>query len=153
MEKDWYEVLGVPRHAEAAEIKAAYRALVLRAHPDLNAGDPRAGALFMNIHAAYEVLGNPYRRALYDRARASPGPGAGPPAKTAAARGRGARLPMLFGALLALYGFAGVFLAPRDGLPASWLLPGIGREESFRLCLAGTAMVFFAAGLRRLRRD
>lgn len=151
MDNDWYEILGVPRHAEADEIKAAYRALALQRHPDLNAGDPGAGALFMRIQAAYEVLGNPRRRAHYDRARASPARDAGPPGKTAPRRGRGTSLLMIFGAFLALNGFAGVFLVPADGLLPPWPFPAIGREESFRLYLVGTAVVFFAFGLRRLR--
>jgi hypothetical protein len=54
---------------------------------------------------------------------------------------------MIFGAFLALNGFAGVFFAPR------WPLPDIGREQSLRLYLVGTAVVFFAFGFRRLRRD
>ena len=147
MDNDWYEILGVPRHAEADEIKAAYRALALQRHPDLNAGDPGAGALFMRIQAAYEVLSNPHRRALYDRAQASPVRDAGPPGKPASPRGRGTSPLMIFGAFLALNGFAGVFFVP------PWPLAVIGREESLRLYLVGTAAVFFAFGLRRLRRD
>ena len=54
---------------------------------------------------------------------------------------------MIFGAFLALNGFIGVFFVP------PWPLPVIGREESLRLYLVGTAAVFFAFGLRRLRRD
>lgn len=147
MDNDWYEILGVPRHAEPEEIKAAYRALALQRHPDLNADDPGAGALFMRIQAAYEVLGDPHRRALYDRARASPARDAGPPGKTVPRARRGTSPMMIFGAFLALIGFAGVFFAP------PWPLPSIGREESFRLYLVGTAAVFFGFGLRRLRRD
>jgi molecular chaperone DnaJ len=92
MEKDWYEVLGVPRHAEADEIKAAYRALALQRHPDVNADDPSAGALFMRIHAAYEVLGNPRRPrstiALRPRPSATPGRRGRRPRGAAAGRAR-----------------------------------------------------------------
>ena len=84
MEQDFYEVLGVPRDAKPEEIKAAYRALALRRHPDLNAGDPRAAGVFMRLQAAYETLENPYLRARYDLARSVKGREAGPIAVTVA---------------------------------------------------------------------
>lgn len=145
MEKDCYEILGVPRDAKPDEIKAAYRALALRRHPDLNAGDPRAGERFMRIQAAYEVLGNPYRRARYDLARSW----REAPAKARPRRGPGAGFLMLIGALIALRGLAGIFLDPHEGLLPQWLLPGVAREDGFRLSVIGTALVFCAAGFRR----
>lgn len=155
MEKDCYEILGVPRDAKPDEIKAAYRALALRRHPDLNAGDPNAGARFMRVQAAYEILGNPYRRARYDLARSWRGRGAGAdsPAEASPRRGLGPGFLMFVGALVALRGFAGIFLDPQDGMIPEWLLPGAGRDDSFRLYVIGMAMVFCAAGFRRPRRD
>lgn len=155
MEKDCYEILGVPLDAGPDEIKAAYRALALRRHPDLNAGDPSAGERFMRIQAAYEVLGNPYRRARYDLARSWRGRGAGaaPPARAPSRRGLGPSFLMFIGALVALRGFAGIFLDPQDGMIPEWFLAGAGRGDSFRLCVIGTAMMFCAAGFRQPRRD
>lgn len=153
MEKDCYEILGVPPDAKPEEIKAAYRALALRRHPDLNAGDPRAGERFMRIQAAYETLGNPYRRARYDLGRSWRRAVVPEPAKAAPPRGSRARMLMLVGALVALRGFAGYFLFPEDGFFPRWLLPDAGRDASFRLYLVGLALVFIAAGLRRARPD
>lgn len=153
MEKDCYEVLGVPRDANPDEIKAAYRSLALQRHPDMNAGDPSAGESFMRIQAAYEVLGNPYRRARYDMARSWRGREAGAPRRTIPERGRAATFFMIVGALVALRGFAGIVLDPQEGLIPQWLFSESGRDGSFRLYIVGTAMMFCAAGFRRPRRD
>ena len=68
-ENDYYEVLGVPKNASAAEIKKAYRKLAQKHHPDANAGDPKAEERFKEVSAAYDVLGDQERRAAYDRVR------------------------------------------------------------------------------------
>jgi curved DNA-binding protein CbpA len=59
-----YEILGVPAHATQAEIKAAYRSLVKRYHPDRNAGNE--SAQIQSINAAYEILSDPEKRRRYD---------------------------------------------------------------------------------------
>lgn len=61
-----YEQLGVVPSATAAEIKAAWRGLALRYHPDRNEGNPTAAATFKALAAAWEVLGDSERRAAYD---------------------------------------------------------------------------------------
>ncbi|HEY7460891.1 MAG TPA: molecular chaperone DnaJ [Gemmatimonadota bacterium] len=67
MTRDYYEVLGVGREADAEEIKRAYRRLAMQHHPDRNPGDPRAEASFKEATEAYEVLRDPQKRSTYDR--------------------------------------------------------------------------------------
>ncbi len=69
---DLYALLGVEPDSTDAQIRRAYRALLRRYHPDLRAGDDAAapGAHDLSaILAAYAVLGDPVRRAGYDRQR------------------------------------------------------------------------------------
>jgi molecular chaperone DnaJ len=68
-EKDYYQVLGVPKNASAAEIKKAYRKLAQQHHPDANQGNKDAEDRFKEVSAAYEVLGDDARREAYDRVR------------------------------------------------------------------------------------
>ncbi len=65
--KDPYEILGVRRSASQDEIKKAYRRLAKQHHPDRNPHDKSAEERFKEVHAAYEVLGDPQRRTQYDR--------------------------------------------------------------------------------------
>ncbi|MCL2722844.1 MAG: molecular chaperone DnaJ [Polyangiaceae bacterium] len=65
--RDHYEVLGVVRTATQEEIKAAFRKQAAIHHPDRNPDDPKAAARFKELNAAYQVLGDPQRRAMYDR--------------------------------------------------------------------------------------
>ncbi len=64
--RDYYEVLGVPRNASQEEIKRAYKRLARQYHPDLNKS-PDAEEKFKEINEAYQVLGDPEKRAQYDR--------------------------------------------------------------------------------------
>lgn len=65
--RDYYEVLGVAKNADEAEIKKAYRKLALKYHPDKNPGDASAEDQFKEAAEAYEVLSNAEKRAQYDR--------------------------------------------------------------------------------------
>lgn len=65
--KDYYAILGVSRNADEKEIKAAYRKLARKYHPDVNPGDKNAEAKFKEIGEAYEVLKDAHKRAQYDR--------------------------------------------------------------------------------------
>src|SRR5579871_3002318 len=65
--RDYYEILGVPRDADDAAIKKAFRRLARELHPDVNSHDPQAEEKFKEAAEAYEVLSDPERRATYDR--------------------------------------------------------------------------------------
>src|SRR3979411_977514 len=64
--KDPYSVLGVSKTASADEIKKAYRKLAKKLHPDVNPGDRKSEDRFKEVSGAFEVLGDPKKRALYD---------------------------------------------------------------------------------------
>ena len=64
--KDYYKILGVAKTATDKEIKAAYRKLARKHHPDVNAGNKEAEARFKDIGEAYEVLGDKEKRKQYD---------------------------------------------------------------------------------------
>lgn len=66
-EQDYYELLGVPRGADDAAIKAAYRRLAKEHHPDRKNGCKESEARFKAINQAYDVLKDPQKRAAYDR--------------------------------------------------------------------------------------
>ena len=63
----YYEVLGLSRTCTEAEIKASYRRLAIRFHPDKNPGDAAAEESFKEAAEAYEVLMDPEKRERYDR--------------------------------------------------------------------------------------
>ena len=65
--RDYYELLGVSRSASDQEIKSAYRKLAVKYHPDKNPGDKEAEDRFKEAAEAYSVLGDPQKRAQYDR--------------------------------------------------------------------------------------
>jgi len=65
--RDYYEVLGASRNASAEDLKKAYRKLAMKVHPDRNPGDKAAEERFKEASEAYQVLGDPERRAQYDR--------------------------------------------------------------------------------------
>jgi molecular chaperone DnaJ len=65
-ERDYYEILGVPRDASEPDVKRAFRSLARELHPDVSAA-PDADGRFREVAEAYEVLSDPERRATYDR--------------------------------------------------------------------------------------
>jgi curved DNA-binding protein len=65
--KDYYKILGVDKNASEKEIKAAYRKLARKYHPDMNQNDPKAEERFKEINEAQEVLSDPQKRTKYDQ--------------------------------------------------------------------------------------
>jgi curved DNA-binding protein len=66
-DRDYYEILGVARDADPEQIKKAYRAMARKHHPDVNPGNKESETLFKEAQQAYDVLGDPEKRKLYDR--------------------------------------------------------------------------------------
>jgi DnaJ-class molecular chaperone len=62
-----YDILGVPKSADEAEIKKAFRKLAKKYHPDTNADDPKAKDKFAEVNSAYEILGDATKRGQFDR--------------------------------------------------------------------------------------
>ncbi len=95
MDEDYYKILGTKRDASQAEIQRAYRELARKHHPDMNPDDKAAKEKFQKIQQAYEVLGDPEKRELYDRygssfESAGAGRAGGPSAGASWGRGGGA---------------------------------------------------------------
>ncbi|GAB3581677.1 DnaJ C-terminal domain-containing protein [Calidifontibacter terrae] len=76
LDKDFYNILGVPQDASEADIKKAYRKLARKWHPDQNPGDAAAEQTFKDIGEAHQVLADPKSRQEYDQLRAMVGGGA-----------------------------------------------------------------------------
>ncbi len=74
-DRDPYYILGIDEAASDADVRAAYRRAARSNHPDLNPHDPLAGERMRIVQQAYEILGDPARRASYRR----PGSGTAPP--------------------------------------------------------------------------
>jgi molecular chaperone DnaJ len=124
-EKDYYKILGVPKDADAATIKKAYRKLAKDLHPDANAGDKKIEEKFKAVSEAYDVVSDPKRRAEYDEAQryGSAGPMSGgrrgPGGQGGFPGGRGQNVEDLFGGgdLSDIFGglFGGGRRGPRKG--------------------------------------
>lgn len=65
--RDYYEVLGVTKSVDKADLKKAYRRLAMKHHPDRNPDDPSAEAKFKEAKEAYDILSNSEKRTAYDQ--------------------------------------------------------------------------------------
>lgn len=66
-DRDYYEILGIDKNADADTIKSAYRKLAKKYHPDLNPGNAEAEKSFKEVNEAYSVLSDPDKKAKYDQ--------------------------------------------------------------------------------------
>src|SRR5207249_12044043 len=98
-DKDYYQILGVPKNASQAEIRKAYRKLAQRHHPDANPGNKEAEEKFKEVSAANDVLSDPQKRAQYDQVREMVASGArfGGGADSGAGGGKRMRVEFPFG--------------------------------------------------------
>ena len=64
---DYYKILGVDKNIPQKDVRAAYRKRAKQFHPDLHPNDPKAKAKFQALSEAYEVIGDPEKRAKYDK--------------------------------------------------------------------------------------
>lgn len=64
---DYYKILGVDKSIPQKDVKAAYRKRAKLFHPDLHPNDPKAKAKFQALNEAYDVIGDPQKRAKYDK--------------------------------------------------------------------------------------
>lgn len=65
--RDFYEILGVPKNADDAALKSAFRKLAMQHHPDKNPGNAEAERKFKELNEAYQILTDGQKRAAYDR--------------------------------------------------------------------------------------
>jgi molecular chaperone DnaJ len=65
--RDYYEILGVAKNADEAEIKKSFRRLAMKYHPDRNPNDKVSEAKFKEAKEAYDILSDPQKRATYDQ--------------------------------------------------------------------------------------
>ncbi len=71
--KNYYDILKVDINATEEQIRKSYRTLVREYHPDTSSKNPKAAEMFRDVQEAYEVLGDPEQRRVYDRLRESEG--------------------------------------------------------------------------------
>lgn len=64
---DYYKILGVDRNIPQKDVRDAYRRRAKQFHPDLHPNDPKAKAKFQALNEAYDVIGDPEKRAKYDK--------------------------------------------------------------------------------------
>jgi molecular chaperone DnaJ len=127
IEKDYYAALGVPRDADAAAIKKAYRQLARDLHPDKNPGNDKAEARFKDVSEAYDVLSDAKRRGEYDEARRLFGSGGRPGGFPGGFPGGGGGQPFDLGDLFGAAGGAGAGRAGGLGDLFGGLFGGAGQ--------------------------
>src|SRR2546429_8325110 len=105
--RDYYEVLGVGRGASEAELKAAFRKLAMKYHPDRNPTDKQCEPRFKEINEAYDVLKDGDKRAAYDRFGHAAFEHGGPRGASGFGAGFGTTFPHIFEGIFGLAGGRG----------------------------------------------
>ena len=125
-DKDYYQILGVPKNATPAEVKKAYRKLAQQFHPDANPGNKDAEDRFKEIAAAHDVIGDEDTRKSYDQVREMSASGFGPGSSGGGPAAAGAAWP---GGAGGQAGWPGGFAADVDlGDLLSGMFAGGGRR-------------------------
>ncbi len=147
MSKDYYSVLGVDEAAGQDQVKAAYRALALKYHPDRNKNDPAATEKMMELNEAYAVLSDPAKRTEYDFARQHYGAGAPEQYRQTHSQGdifRGSDIDQVFAEFSRQFGFRGFEEVFRDAYGSdfqTFVIRGPG--------MSGRAFIYRAGGMRQ----
>ncbi len=128
--RDYYEILGVSRDADAQDIKKSYRKLAMKYHPDRNPDDPKAEAAFKEVSEAYSVLSDDEKRATYDRFGHQGLRGAGVDPGFASAEEIFSQFSDMFGDL---FGFGGAGGGRRGGGRGPRLRRGADQEYALEL--------------------
>jgi molecular chaperone DnaJ len=142
-DKDYYQVLGVPKNASQADIKKAYRKLAQQFHPDANPGNKDAEERFKEISAANDVLSDEEKRVSYDRVREMGAAGYGQGAPGASGGPGGVRYETAdfdIGDLLRGFGAAGGRGRQRQQRPQRGADLETTVEVSFEEAMSGTTV-------------
>lgn len=142
--RDYYDVLGVGRNADAKEIKRAYRKLAKKYHPDMNPGDKNAEQKFKEITEAYNILSDDEKKKLYDQygfAAFEEGAGAG----GAYGGGQGFHGQVVLAVDLAASARAAAATMNTISKTATWAIWEIFLEISLEICSMVRAAVRAAA--------
>lgn len=131
-----YELVGVDPRASAAEIEAACVRAAIENHPGLAAGDPEAADRFRRIEEAFEILGDPAKRADYDCGRPLPveEPPPPTPAAVTAAVERSVEIGLMAGAVAGIVAMAALFVVDftykgKADLPPGYMLRSVASPQ------------------------
>lgn len=129
--RDPYELLGVGRNATETEIKAAFRKLASRYHPDRNPSDPELPERFKEVNAAYQILSDTDKRAAWDRyGEAAFRPGGAQPGVSFVDFGAG--FDGIFGDILGAFGIRGDKNVVRHKLRLTFEEAALGCEKEIQ---------------------
>ena len=139
-QQDYYQILGVDRHADAKRIKEAYRELAFKYHPDRNEKNPDSAEMMKRINEAYAVLSNVDKRRTYDAMRNQFGANAYGQFRSAYSEQdifKGSDVHQIFEEMARSFGLRGV-----DSIFSDFYGPGFKQFEFKRHGLHGTGFIY-----------